>query len=358
MSAKSFERTSSVLKSTSQISSGSSTAKSATPCTTTNSSSSSGDDFVPVISDNSCRTELRRERQFASHARRVSPDFLPSIRIPKRRQRVQIQNRAFVRRQKIFPLQPFRPGFKRRQFTRIFQRDMLEKLVVRRAGIRRAQFPILPRFRACVAREPFFRKLNTENLFRFVIQFFRRLPPQCRDRRLGLSFGRRAEAIFPRSKFPEAFRKVSSSSSGSSVSVFCFPLSAFSAASSVSSTIRQRRCGSSPCVSLWPLDFELRSWFANHKPSQSAKLFAARIFCGVIGRFRCKTPSHFFSVTLAVKISLSRARVMRDVKQPQFLARAVRGAAAVARASAADSDNARPRAAVSLSDKARIPRQK
>ena len=73
----------------------------------------------------------------------------------------QIQGRALVRRQNFFPLQPVRLRFERGKVVRVFQRDVLKKFVVRRAGVRRAQFADL---RLVGRASPRAVLLKTENL--------------------------------------------------------------------------------------------------------------------------------------------------------------------------------------------------
>ena len=89
------------------------------------------------------RTETRGEGQFAPDIGRLRADFSSRLRTPKRRDVLQIQCRALVRRQNLFPLQPSGFRFERRHIVRVFQRDLLKKFVVRRTRLRRAQFRII-----------------------------------------------------------------------------------------------------------------------------------------------------------------------------------------------------------------------
>ena len=78
-----------------------------------------------------CRAESRGEGQFPFHRiRRLGANFPAERRIPELRQRRQIQDRAFVRRHKIFLHQPF---CFRRHIAGFRQQNMLEKFVVSRA---------------------------------------------------------------------------------------------------------------------------------------------------------------------------------------------------------------------------------
>jgi hypothetical protein len=149
------------------------------------------------------------------------------------------------------------------QIRRAFKRKMLEKFVRRRARVRRRQFP---RFAVAVRVGRKFAELKID--FRLVVQFICRLPPQRRDGRFGRAPFAAFKFVLP-FKISRSFRFDSPSSAGNSLSAFRFLLPLFHPPSSSSFAIRQRKCGNSPSISLWTLDFGLWTC-ANHKPSQSA----------------------------------------------------------------------------------------
>ena len=136
------------------------------------------------------RAEFRGERQFAPHVRRVCAGFfcrelnskMPRAR-PNPAPRVRPPTNNFPA-----PAAPPPPP----RIAGFVQRDVLEKLVMRRADFRRAQFP-LSAFRFPLLAANFGAR---KNLLRFVVHFLRRAP-QFRDRRLGFSPRRRLERILP-----------------------------------------------------------------------------------------------------------------------------------------------------------------
>src|SRR5205823_4423032 len=93
LNGRSAARTLSVLKSTSQISCGNRTARSATPWTTTNSSASAPPAFLredSVKASNSSRVN-RQERQLTADHARLRLDFRTDVRPPERGEIFQVQ---------------------------------------------------------------------------------------------------------------------------------------------------------------------------------------------------------------------------------------------------------------------------
>ena len=94
------------------------------------------------------RAETRRESQFALQTPGLTEQLPPRLRLPKGRERVEIQAGGLCAGQKILPAQAGRFRFQRGGRLHFVQRDQLQKRVMRRADFRRAQPRKLSRFRA------------------------------------------------------------------------------------------------------------------------------------------------------------------------------------------------------------------